>query len=67
MSIVSPPLISLVQLARDKSFCKALGKTPGEVNESGFRQTFYDNQYIDSSLNTERYPSAAFTDTIVFF
>jgi hypothetical protein len=33
---VSLPLISLVQLARDQVIYKALGKTPGEVNESGF-------------------------------
>ena len=33
---VRPPLIGLVQLARDQVICKALGKTPGEVNESGF-------------------------------
>jgi hypothetical protein len=33
---VSPPLIGLVQLARDQVICKALGKTPCELNESGF-------------------------------
>jgi hypothetical protein len=33
---VSPPLIGLAQQARAQGICKALGKTPGEVNESGF-------------------------------
>ena len=60
MSIsVSLPLIGVVQLARDPVICKALGKTPGEMNQSSFdkllQQSAYRQLLRHSELSLRRF------------